>query len=192
MHRQQVREHELTIEPIAAQFSPEQGSGRMSPWTGHAPGGLARLGPAGFARAVARLPGGSPKARRGTAQSWYQSATPTTMIAAAVAVVTIPSSGRPTPGRFCHSFPCRSAPRTDRPAFKISPQVLLEGPRRAIVSLRIFLETLPAHRLLIARHSHLKPRGRDRVVVNDLVHRLDGRRRLERGTAGQKFVEDRA
>ena len=56
----------------------------------------------------------------------------------------------------------------------------------------VLLQALQANGFELRRQPEQQPRGRNRVAGTDLRQRLDDAALLERRTAGQTFVEDRA
>jgi hypothetical protein len=82
-------------------------------------------------------------------------------------------------------------PRLDRPMVQEAPQVVGQVEGAGVALARLLLQTLQADRLQVARHRRLQLSRRDRLASDDLLHRFQRTRPLERRPARQAFVEDR-
>ena len=93
---------------------------------------------------------------------------------------------------FHDSFDPPGRPRQDRLIPQKATEIIGQIRRRRIPLLRRLLQAFQANVFQIARHPGIEPRGRHRILGNDLPLGFRGGFSPERGTAGQHFVKNRA
>ena len=83
-------------------------------------------------------------------------------------------------------------PSLNRPVVEEPPQVVGQLGRGRVALLRVLLQTFQTDRLEVRRDLRLQRAHADRIAVPHLFQRVVNRASLERRTAGEKFVQDRA
>jgi hypothetical protein len=98
---------------------------------------------------------------------------------------------RPPPHPLGQALQRPYRPRSDRLAGLEAPQVLGQLGGGGVALARLLPQTFQTDRFQIGRRRRLQPPRPHRLVLPHLPQRVQGRRRPERGPAGEALVEDR-
>ena len=100
--------------------------------------------------------------------------------------------GRPAFAPFPGTLPGRRRPGVNRVAVDEPAQVVRQLGGGGKPPCGVLLQAFQANRLQVMRNARLELARRDRLLLDDLADRVDRIARLERRTAHQQLVEDRA